>query len=256
VEVLLPDALAVSDPFVLLMDDRLDIARRRQIGGPHPHAGLETVTFVLEGTLHDRDEGELSVGDVLWMNAGRGIIHNESVEALGRSRILQLWVALPAADRGMAPEFELVRRASAPSFQGEGVEARVYSGASNGVRASTRNRAPVTMVDIDLGPNATFTHDMPADYNGFGYVLEGECGVGDTRVTRGDVAWVSPALATELRFTAGSSGARVVLYTGRPNGEPLVQHGPFVAGSLHEIAELNRRFRAGRFTPMSALVHG
>src|SRR5271154_3931281 len=63
VEVVRPDALPFSDPFVLLMDDRLDIPRRRQIGGAHPHAGLETVTFVLEGSVHDRDEGELSTGD-------------------------------------------------------------------------------------------------------------------------------------------------------------------------------------------------
>src|SRR6187549_3506708 len=73
VEVLAPDRLADSDPFVLLMDDRLEIPRRRQIGGPHPHAGLETVTFVLEGELEDRDEGTLRAGDVLWMSAGRGV---------------------------------------------------------------------------------------------------------------------------------------------------------------------------------------
>src|SRR6476659_6826363 len=66
VEVVTPSDLAASDPFVLLMDDRLDIAKKRQIGGAHPHAGLETVTLVLDGTLYDRDEGELGPGDVLW----------------------------------------------------------------------------------------------------------------------------------------------------------------------------------------------
>src|SRR5688500_17262659 len=92
VQVVAPTGLAKSDPFVLLMDDRLEIARRRQIGGPHPHAGIETVTLLIEGTLHDRDEGELTAGDVIWMTAGRGIIHNEAVEAEGRARILQLWI--------------------------------------------------------------------------------------------------------------------------------------------------------------------
>src|SRR6187200_2172053 len=71
VEVVTPTDLAASDPFVLLMDDRLDIAERRQIGGAHPHAGLETVTLLVEGELHDRDEGTLTAGDALWMNAGR-----------------------------------------------------------------------------------------------------------------------------------------------------------------------------------------
>src|SRR6202049_5263140 len=96
-----PDALRSSDPFVLLMDDRLDFPKRRQIGGAHPHAGLETVTLIIEGALHDRDEGELRTGDMIWMTAGRGIIHNEAVEAGGRGRILQLWVSPPARVRGL-----------------------------------------------------------------------------------------------------------------------------------------------------------
>src|SRR5688500_18409692 len=89
-EVVATRARAASDPCVLLMDERLDIAERRQIGGAHPHAGLETVTLVLEGTLRDRDEGDLGAGDLIWMTAGRGIIHSEAIETEGRSRILQL----------------------------------------------------------------------------------------------------------------------------------------------------------------------
>jgi len=131
VEVVRPTDLGRSDPFVLLMDDRLDIARRRAIGGPHPHAGLETVTLVLEGTLHDRDEGALGAGDVVWMTAGRGIIHNEAVEASGRSRVLQLWIALPARLRETAPRFEIIRKDQAPVVRGPrpGIEGRLYSGA-------------------------------------------------------------------------------------------------------------------------------
>src|SRR5262245_11993156 len=92
VEVVQPDALGASDPCVLRMDDRLDIHPRRQIGGAHPHAGLETVTLVLEGWLDDRDEGRLEAGDLVWMTAGRGIVHSEAIETSGRSRILQLWI--------------------------------------------------------------------------------------------------------------------------------------------------------------------
>ena len=133
VEVLAPTALAASDPFVLLMDDRLDIPQRRQIGGAHPHAGLETVTLVLEGTLSDRDEGDLQVGDLVWMTAGRGIIHSESIEASGRSRILQLWIALPARDRVLAPRFEIIRRDAAPVAHAPGVEARLGERRAPGV---------------------------------------------------------------------------------------------------------------------------
>jgi redox-sensitive bicupin YhaK (pirin superfamily) len=258
VEVLAPTALAASDPFVLLMDDRLDIPRRRQIGGAHPHAGLETVTLVLEGTLSDRDEGDLEAGDMVWMTAGRGIIHSESIEASGRSRILQLWIALPARDRGLAPRFEIIRRDMAPVVRAPGVEARLYSGASGALRSPTHNRVPVTLIDLTLAPGATFHQALPASYNGFFYVVEGEAGVENGRVATGQVGWLarsaSTDLPTALTISAGAAGARLVLYAGEPIGEPLVQRGPFVAGSSAEIAELHRQFRAGRFTPMSQVA--
>jgi redox-sensitive bicupin YhaK (pirin superfamily) len=255
VEVVAPTALATSDPFVLLMDDRLDVPTRRQIGGAHPHAGLETVTLVLEGTLHDRDEGALSAGDLIWMTAGRGIIHSEAVEALGKSRILQLWVALPAGDRDLTPSFEIVRKDAAPVVRAPGVEGRLYSGASGSARAATRNRTPVTLLDLDLASGTRFEQDLPAAYNGFVYVITGDASIGDRTVTAGDVAWFTPAAqATNLVISAGARGARLVLYAGRPIGEPLVQHGPFVAGSRSEIGDLYQRFRAGQFASMSELA--
>lgn len=258
VEVLAPTALAASDPFVLLMDDRLDIPQRRQIGGAHPHAGLETVTLVLEGTLSDRDEGDLQAGDLIWMTAGRGIIHSESIEASGRSRILQLWIALPARDRRLAPRFEIVRREAAPVVQAPGVGARLYSGASGTLWSPTRNRVPVTLVDLTLAPGARFHQALPGSYNGFFYVVDGDVGVGNERVATGQVGWLAPSASTELAthvtLSAGASGARLVLYAGEPIGEPLMQHGPFVAGSPAEIAEFHRQFRAGRFAPMSQVA--
>jgi redox-sensitive bicupin YhaK (pirin superfamily) len=255
VEVVRPTALSTSDPFVLLMDDRLDLAKRRQIGGAHPHAGLETVTLVLDGTLVDRDEGALSAGDVIWMTAGRGIIHNEAVEASGRSRILQLWIALPARDRDLAPRFEIVRKDAAPVVHAPGVEARLYSGASGPLRSSTRNRVPITMIDLALQPEARFAQELAASYNGFVYVLDGDARIGDVTLSAGQVGWLAPSESRDLAVSAGSRGARLVLYAGQPIGEPLVQQGPFVAGSRLEIAELYRRFRSGQFTPMSQLAH-
>jgi len=264
VEVVAPTDLAASDPFVLLMDDRLDIATRRQIGGAHPHAGLETVTLVLEGTLHDRDEGALSPGDLIWMTAGRGIIHNEAVEAAGRSRILQLWIALPARDRDLAPGFEIVRADAALVIDAPGVTGRLYSGASGALRSPTRNRVPVTLLDLTLAPGARFAQDLPASYNGFIYVVEGAVTVANDALTKGQVGWFAPATAaatarasstsTDLAFTAGPRGARLVLYAGEPIAEPLIQHGPFVAGSRDELVELHRRFRAGQFASMSELA--
>ena len=89
---------AHNDPFILLADDLVDIPPGQRAGGPHPHAGFEIVTFVVEGELRDRDEGLLRAGDVAWMTAGSGVVHGEDLEPLGKVRILQLWVTLPSAN--------------------------------------------------------------------------------------------------------------------------------------------------------------
>jgi redox-sensitive bicupin YhaK (pirin superfamily) len=258
VEVVAPSALGLSDPFVLLMDDRLDIARRRQIGGAHPHAGLETVTLILEGTLHDRDEGTLGAGDALWMTAGRGIVHSESVEAVGRSRVLQLWIALPAHERETSPRFEVIRKESAPVSRAPGVEVRLYSGASGSLRSPTRNVVPITLMDVALGPGAALREELPGAYNGFVYVVDGSVRIGRDTLAAGQVGWFAPSDRGALVATAADRGARFVLYAGRPIGEPLIQHGPFVAGSRAEIAEQYRRFRVGEFPGMHQLAqsHG
>ena len=254
VEVVAPDELAASDPFVLLMDDRLDMPTRRQIGGPHPHAGLETVTLILEGTLDDRDEGRLSAGDLAWMTAGRGVVHNEAVETSGRSRILQLWVALPARERGRAPRFEVVPKEAAPVIRAPGVEGRLYSGSSGPLRSRTQNIVPVTLVDLVLAPAATFTQDVPASYNGFVYVIDGDVSIAGTPLAAGEVGWFAPAPAQDLTITAGPRGGRLVLYAGEPVREPLVHHGPFVAGSPVETRQLYQRFRAGEFALISEVA--
>jgi redox-sensitive bicupin YhaK (pirin superfamily) len=246
VEVVTPALLADSDPFVVLMDDRLEIPQRRTIGGPHPHAGLETVTLVLEGRLHDRDEGELRAGDVLWMNAGGGIVHNEAVEAEGRSRVLQLWIALRARDRVTDPGFELVRGETAPAVRAPGLEGRLYSGTLLGTRSPTRNRVPVTMADLSLRTGALATLDLDPTYNGFAYVLDGAMRLGGTLVRAGQVGWLQ-ASPGGLEAAAVDGAARFVLYAGEPIREPLVHRGPFVAGSLAELASYCEQFRAGRF---------
>jgi quercetin 2,3-dioxygenase len=257
VEVLDSSALDASDPFVLLMDDRLSIAQRRAIGGAHPHAGLETVTLILQGTLADRDEGELSAGDAVWMTAGRGIIHNEHVEVAGDARILQLWIRLPAEDRTLPPRYEIIPGATLPIRREPGAIARLYSGTTGDLRSPTKNRAPITLLDLELAAGATFEQALPRSYNGFLYVIEGELSVAGTRIAAGQVGWLDRPTGdgpSALTIRGNATGARAVLYAGQPQREPLVHHGPFVAGNETEIRELFRRFRAGSFQPMSAIA--
>jgi hypothetical protein len=212
------------------------------------------VTLILEGTLHDRDVGDLAAGDTIWMSAARGIVHDENVEVGGRVRILQLWIALPTRDRDLEPEFEIIRGGVAPVVRLTGAEAVLYSGTSGSASSPTRNRVPTTMIDLSLAPNATFEQDLPPAYNGFFYVLEGSVQVGDDPIAAGQVGWLAPSTSRELVISAQDNGTRLVLYAGQPLGEPITQGGPFVAGAPSEIIDFNQRFRAGEFTRMSELA--
>src|ERR1700752_931526 len=169
---------ALSDPFILLMDDHLDIGDR-PLGGPHPHAGFETVTLILDGAIFDRDEGgTLNAGEVQWMTAGSGIIHSEDVRTKGRVRLLQLWLTLPRNKRWTAPDFQPINVNEVPVHREKGAEIRVYSGSSVGLHSGTRNHVPVMMVGINLEPHASAELDIAASYNGFAFVIGGSVRIG------------------------------------------------------------------------------
>jgi redox-sensitive bicupin YhaK (pirin superfamily) len=260
VTVIDPNEFERNDPFIVLMDDRIDLEPGREAGGPHPHGGFETVTFVVEGELRDRDEGTLETGDVLWMTAGSGVIHGENVVPLGKSRILQLWLTLPHDARWAPPRFEKIARNTAPLRGEDGAEARVYSGSSGSVRATTHNYVPVTLIDLRLQPGARFDQELPDSYNGFLYVLDGSVSVGSqrTRLTAGQVGWLAePAPNTSrrssLRISAGAEGARVILYAGERQGVPIVMHGPFVAENRADLMRLSRLYLDGKMPRISEL---
>ncbi|HSC88958.1 MAG TPA: pirin-like C-terminal cupin domain-containing protein [Polyangiaceae bacterium] len=253
VEVLTPRAPMETDPFVLLMDDRLDFTPGRQVGGAHPHAGLETVTLVLEGSLFDRDEGLLSQGEVVWMTAGRGIVHNESVEGRGPVRVLQAWIALRPEQRDSAPGFQVLRATEVPVRREPGVVARLYSGTTGELTSTTRNLVPTTLVEFELAANAGVLQLLPQHYSGFLYVVAGSVRVDDVTLETGDVGHLASPGGSHLELHAGPEGGRVVLYAGEPIGAPIVQYGPFVAGSLPEIQHLYSRYRNEGFTRLSSL---
>lgn len=256
-----PDEFVRQDPFIILGDARLDLPEGATVGGEHPHAGIEIATFVLEGTLHDRVEGVLRAGDVQWTFAGRGVIHNENVVAEGGTRILQLWITVPEAERWSEPRFETITREAAPVRREPGVEARLYSGGSGEHRVRRREHTPVTLVDIRLNSGATLEQDLPSSYNGFVYVIDGTARVGGgdgTILHAGQVGWIDrpgEAGPSVLRLTGGDpEGARLVLYAGQPQNAPIVMKGPFVGGSREDLMRISRDYMAERFKRMSALA--
>src|SRR6201998_1528846 len=173
-----PENFEMNDPFVLLMDDHLDIGDR-PVGGPHPHAGFETVTLILDGAIFDRDEGgTLNAGEVQWMTAGNGIIHSEDVRTKGKVRLLQLWLTLPKNKRWIAPDFQTINVNVVPVRCEKGSEIRVYSGSSAGLQSDTRNHVPVPIVEANLEPHASAELDIAASSTGFAFVLVGWVRVG------------------------------------------------------------------------------
>ena len=251
-----PENFEMTDPFILLMDDHFDMGNR-PVGGPHPHAGFETVTLILDGAIYDRDEGGmLDAGEVQWMTAGSGVIHNEDVKTKGRVRLLQLWLTLPKNDRWSAPGFQVIHSDSIPVRHEPGAQIRVYSGSSGGLRSGTQNHVPVTMVEISLEPHASIEQEVPASYNGFAFVIGGSVQIGKTVVNAGQVGWLDrPSQNSEsvLHVVARESGARLVLYMGQPQGNPIVSYGPFIGDSKQDIARLFAEYQVGRFPRLSEL---
>jgi quercetin 2,3-dioxygenase len=259
VAVVEPGEFARQDPFIVLMDDRVDMPDGVPIGGEHPHAGFEIATFLLEGEIHDRDEGVLRTGDVQWMLAGRGVIHNEHSMPRGRTRILQLWFTIPASARWSEPRIDTTPRDSALVRREPGVEARVYGdGSTSDIRAG---RVPMLIADVAVEPGARFEQELPASYNGFVYVLEGTARVGgdDGKVLHaGQVGWLDrpeSSGASVLRLQGGDGErARMVLYAGEPQHRPIVTHGPFVGETRADLMRVSRDYMEGKFDRVSALM--
>jgi len=251
-----PENFEMNDPFILLMDDHLDIGDR-PVGGPHPHAGFETVTLILDGAIFDRDEGgTLNAGEVQWMTAGSGIIHSEDVRTKGKVRLLQLWLTLPKNKRWTAPGFQTINVNAVPVRRELGAEIQVYSGSSGGLHSGTRNQVPVIMVEINLEPHASAEQDIPTSYNGFAFVIDGSVQIGDTVLNTGQVGWLDRPTdngRSMLRVATDESGARVILYAGQPQGDPIVSYGPFIGDSKQDIARLFAEYQTGMFPRLSEL---
>lgn len=251
VEVIRPDRWADQDPFILLMDDRLD---GRLQAGPHPHAGFETVTFPLEGGMESEGGGgHLRVGDVEWTTAGSGIVHGPEKTIEGRFRLLQLWLTLPQRDRWTTPDNQIIKGDAVPVRREPGAEVRLYSGSTGDLVSPTRNRVPVTLVDIRLEPGAHIEQALPTSYNGFLYVLDGEAIVGADRraLVPTQVGWLDRPTETGDGMLAianeGDAPMRVLLYAGERQNVPIVSYGPFIGESRADIVRSIERYQSGTF---------
>jgi redox-sensitive bicupin YhaK (pirin superfamily) len=156
-----PEERELSDPFLLLSDDRIDGGHGARVGGAHPHAGMESATLLLEGSIKDGDATPLQAGDLQWMTAGSGIVHDEAVIARGSVRLLQLWITLPHGRRWTAPGFQDVHLDSLPIRREPGVVVRLYSGRSGALVSPTRNQVPVTLAEFLIEAGSSLDQELP-----------------------------------------------------------------------------------------------
>ncbi len=253
-----PKERELSDPFLLLSDDRIDGRQGARVGAAHPHAGMESATLLLEGSIQDGDATPLQAGDLQWMTAGSGIVHDEAVIARGSVRLLQLWITLPHERRWTAPGFQDVHLDSLPIRSEPGVVVRLYSGRSGALISPTRNQVPVTLADFLLEAGSRVDQELPASYNGLLYLLDGSVRVGADELRAGQVSWLDRPPRegpSNLHLIAGESGARLILYAGEPQSTRVVMQGPFIGEALADISRLYEEHRQGRFPHMSDLAH-
>lgn len=237
-----PDDLRQQSPFILLVEDSIEPQGDFH---QHPHSGLETVTFILSGTLEHGDHlgssGVLNSGDVQWMTAGSGIIHGGKPADGSAVHGLQLWLNLPNALRKTPPGTRVQRRDAAIVERTHGATARTYG--KDG--APPWSRTPITLTDIDIAAGGRYDLKLAPGHRTFVCVIDGNPSVSGTPCGSGDILWLTIGATEALLSIAGDEPARLVAYSGVPIDEAVFAGGPFVAGSEAELQRDFADLRAG-----------
>ncbi|MBC3917037.1 pirin family protein [Undibacterium sp. CY18W] len=242
------------DPFLMLDAFGSDEAGDYIAGFPsHPHRGFETITYMLAGRMRHRDsagnEGLLQNGGVQWMTAGRGVIHSEMPEQEeGRMAGFQLWLNLPAKDKMIAPWYRDIQSGTIPELlTAAGVKVRIIAGSSHGVAGAVQREVTQPLyLDIHMPAGSSFSHNLPASFNAFVYVYEGEVQIAERDVPVQRMAILKKSPDADGVVIDAKVDSRFLLIAGQPLGETIVQYGPFVMNSQAEIFKAISDFREGK----------
>jgi redox-sensitive bicupin YhaK (pirin superfamily) len=245
------------DPFLLLDDFRSDDPSKYLPGFPwHPHRGIETITYVLEGDVEHGDSmgnrGDITAGDVQWMTAGSGIVHQEMPRgnAQGRMGGFQLWANLPASQKMMDPRYRDVKRSEIPEVSIEGgAKVKIVCGRVNGVEGPVRDIVTdPEYLDVSIPKGAHFTHAVKKGHTVFAYVVEGSARFDPGR---DGLCWpeclVHYGDGDAVSVSAEKEPVRFLLVSGKPIGEPVAWYGPIVMNTSEEIRIAFEEYRNGTF---------
>lgn len=262
------------DPFLLLDDFRNDIPDDYLAGFPwHPHRGIETITYVLAGTVEHGDSlgnrGAIGAGDIQWMTAGRGIIHQEMPkgDSLGQMHGFQLWANLPSALKMTPPRYQEVKSPEIPEVtDDDGSRARIVCGSFWGKRGPVEGiAADPVYIDVSVPPGKRKVLPVETTSHAFAYVFAGSgkfCNAsGPLAVPTEGVKWLDTSPPTqadnrslilfdsgdEVAVQAGEEGIRFLLVSGKPLQEPVAWYGPIVMNTQAQLRQAYEELREGKF---------
>jgi redox-sensitive bicupin YhaK (pirin superfamily) len=225
--------------------------------GKHPHRGFETVTIVYDGQVSHHDStnagGTIGKGEVQWMTAGSGIIHEEYhgddyARDGGPFEMIQLWVNLPAKDKMTAPGYQGISKSQIPEValaEHAGL-VRVIAGSFQGQQGPAHTHSPMNVWDVRLNAGSTTTFTLPEGYTTALFVMHGAVKVGDAHTIRPSELAVMKREGTELVLEA-TQDTVLLLLNGQPLNEPVIGHGPFVMNTWEEIDQAINDYNQGRF---------
>ncbi len=263
------------DPFLLLDDFRSENPADYKAGFPwHPHRGMETITYVLEGDVEHGDsmghKGDISSGDVQWMTAGSGIIHQEMPKGNSKGQMLgfQLWANLPSHSKMMDPRYRGIKKNDIPIVKTpDGATIRIICGEINGTKGPVQDIVTdPEYLDIELPAGKTFTHMVKEHHNVFAYVIDGEAYFDHIRKAFAHDAIVNNYIdmsapcpcsdgtlvlykkhGTHITVTTVTHSVRFLLVSGKPLNEPVAWYGPIVMNTHEELRTAFQEFNDGTF---------
>ena len=222
--------------------------------GAHPHAGIETVTYLLSGRQEHRDSaghvGIVAAGGAQWMTAGRGVIHAETPKPTTAAEHtlhgIQLWTTLPRLLKQAAPRYQNLTADTVPAVQAPGFTLRVIGGELAGAKGPGETLMPLVLAHATVAPGAAFEAAVPDAFEMAAYVIDGDGKFGAAAAGQGDlVLWEGDA--PSIRFAnEGSRPLEVLLLGGAPAEGPLVFHGPFVMNDVEQVRAAEVAYRTGR----------
>ncbi len=242
------------DPFLMLDDFRSDTPEHYLKGFPwHPHRGIETITYVMKGDVEHGDslgnKGIISSGDVQWMTAGSGIVHQEMPkgDATGSMHGFQLWANLPASQKMIRPKYRDITACKIPEVRVQnGVRVKVIAGNINGARGPMDDVViDPEFLDCTVPAGQSFTHKVDPSYTAFIYVIGGKGSTDNKAIENGNLVLFESG--DHLSVNASDKPLKFLLLTGKPLKEPVAWRGPIVMNTQEELTIAFQEYQDGTF---------